>query len=198
MTSDLVYELTRGIAYRRIRHAHQKTYTTGIPFFGALLFCAIYFLIPEKNELLGKDGILSSALSLFSTLPGFYFAGLAAVATFGGADMEKDMPDPAPEIDIRHKGKMIDTKLSRRKYLSYLFSYLVVLSFLLCGIIFLINTAQPTIADWGAALSNFKWGCAVTLSSEAITVFILLFLAISLAVTTLQGLFFLAERIHQP
>lgn len=198
MFRDLGYELTRGLAYRKIRHAHQHVYTTLLPFIGAVFFTLAYALAPEKIALLGKDGILASALSVISTLPGFYFAGLAAVATFGGVEMDKDIPDPAPELLIRHRGAMIDTKLSRRKYISYLFSYLVFVSFLLCVSILILNGMQPSILAWKVAALSWMWGNLICMGSELLVVFSLMLMASSLTVATLQGLFFLSERIHQP
>lgn len=198
MSKDIVYELTRGFAYRRISHVHQSLYTTTLPVVISVIVTIIYLLVPDKAALLGKDGVLSSALSIISTLPGFYFAGLAAVATFGGIEMDKDMPDPAPHILIRHKGVMINTKLSRRKYLSYLFSYLVVISFALCCVILTMNALQPAFERFASMAIEWKWGSIALLACEGGAVLMLLLLAASLTVTTLQGLFFLSERIHQP
>lgn len=198
MFADIKYELTRGFAYRRIEHEHQAMYSRVLPLVGGILATALYIAVPDKIAILGKDGLLSSLLSIIATLPGFYFAGLAAVATFGGADMDKDMPAPAPELKMRHKGNLIKTTLSRRKYMSYIFSYLVVLSFMLCGIIVALNTVQPTINDLGQVLQRQELGWLVMASGETGVVFLISVLSASVAVTTLQGLFFLSERLHQP
>lgn len=198
MIADLRYELFRGLAYRSIEHRWQFAYTTALPISFSATITLIYWLVPEKLGLLGKDGILASALSIVSTLPGFYFAGLAAVSTFGGADMDKDMPSPAPELTIRHKGVEIKTVLSRRKYMSYLFSYLVFISFALCGLILSLNSFQPSLINLAEFVSAWKYGANVAPAGEFFCVFVLALLASSLAITTLQGLFFLSERIHQP
>ena len=198
MFSDLKYELTRGFAYRRIQHDHQAVYSTILPLIGGVLITLAYGVAPEKLSLLGKDGILASVLSVVSTLPGFYFAGLAAVATFGGAAMDTDMPDPPPTLKIRHKGVMIDGPLSRRKYMSYMFSYLVVMSFVLCVVILTLNAIQPTISSIQSSLDVWKWEWLLSGALELATVLGIALLSCSIAVTTLQGLFFLSERIHQP
>lgn len=197
MFSDLKYELFRGFAYRRIEHEYQSIYTTALPLLFGVLVTVIYVIAPEKLSLLGKDGILSGLLAILATLPGFYFAGLAAVATFGGDAMDTDMPDPAPQLEIRVKGILLKTPLSRRKYMSYIFSYLVVLSFTVCGLIVFLNAVQPTIIDIQASLDVMHLGW-ISFGAETLTALFIFLICSSIAITTLQGLFFLSERIHQP
>ena len=60
-----------------------------------------------KPALAGSNGLAGSLLTLVSTLPGFYFAGLAAVATFGNATMDREMPAPAPEVEMLIQGQRV-------------------------------------------------------------------------------------------
>jgi hypothetical protein len=142
-----------------------RTYTTWLPLFLTILTVIFYVLLPERPALVGSNGLLGSLLTLVSTLPGFYIAGLAAVATFGSATMDHEMPAPAPEVKIRVRGRLISVKLTRRLFLSYLFSYLVVLSFGLCFTLIAINALVPSIdilhafiVQW-TGMADRKIGC---------------------------------------
>lgn len=194
----LLYELKRGFAYRSIRHPEMSWYTTKLPALIAVAVLASYYLLPERPHLLGKDGLLVATLSVLSTLPGFYFAGLAAVATFGNADMDRELPHPAPEITIKVAGQPVIIKLTRRLFLSYLFSYLVVISFLLCLAILALTAATPAIVSLHADLLAQKGGSDIWLGAKLFGVAVLASLAATLTVSTLHGVYFLAEKMHQP
>ena len=198
MLKQLIYELGRGFAYRSISHSEMRTYTTWLPLALTLLAVVFYVILPVKPVLVGSSGLVGSLMTLVSTLPGFYFAGLAAVATFGSATMDHEMPAPAPEVEIRVRGKQISVHLTRRLFLTYLFSYLVILSFGLCFALMAINAFMPSIdvlqvaigrwtgAAWPWSVVKGTVGCALTFALS------------SMVVSTLHGVFFLTEKIHQP
>ena len=89
MLKQLIYELGRGFAYRRIKHVEMRTFTMWLPLALTAIGAAVYYFLPVKPALVGSNGLASNLLTLVSTLPGFYFAGLAAVATFSSATMDK-------------------------------------------------------------------------------------------------------------
>jgi hypothetical protein len=196
---DLVYELGRGFAYRRISHTEMRTYTTWLPLALTIVVIAIYMLLPVKPALVGPTGLASSLLTLVSTLPGFYFAGLAAVATFGSSTMDKEMPAPAPKVDMRVGGQTVkEIPLTRRLFLSYLFSYLVILSFGLCFALVTINALTGSIETLHTAIvpktgATWPWSTVKALVGIPLT-----FAFASMVVSTLHGVFFLTEKIHQP
>ena len=198
MFKELRYELLRGLAYREIRHQHMGKYTTWLPLSIAIIVLLVYFLLPVKPALLGKDGAIASALTLLSTLPGFYFAGLAAVATFGSSEMDKEMPDPAPKIKILTRGKLIESKLTKRQFLSYLFSYLVLVSFALCTALMVLNACENSVQLLAAKIATWAYGWWL---NEGLRLTLLGIFAMtfgSLLISTLQGVFFLTEKVHQP
>lgn len=198
MLQQLLYELSRGFAYRRIEHGGMSIYTTWLPLCLTLLAAACYLLLPIRPALVGKDGLASSLLTLMSTLPGFYFAGLAAVATFGNATMDQEMPAPAPEVDMIVGGSVVEVKLTRRLFLSYLFSYLVVLSLALCFALMALNAAAGSIDIMQTAIdvrTGTKWAWLFVKAGVGLT---LMFAFASMIVSTLHGVFFLTEKIHQP
>jgi hypothetical protein len=93
---------------------------------------------------------------------------------------------------------LVTTKLSRRQFLSYLFSYLVLLSLAVCVVILILNAAQPSIGLLRDEVITWQYGGPIWgLLRYSVCGGILALLA-SVVVTTLHGLYFLTEKIHQP
>jgi hypothetical protein len=196
---QLIYELSRGFAYRRISHGEMHTYTRWLPLALTVIAVAIYVVLPVKPALIGDKGVASNLLTLVSTLPGFYFAGLAAVATFGNTTMDHEMPAPAPKVDMLVGGQTVkDISLTRRLFLSYLFSYLVILSFGLCFALVTINALSGSIEALQAAVVHGTGATWPWFAFKALVGIPLTFAFASMVVTTLHGVFFLTEKIHQP
>ena len=196
---QLIYELGRGFAYRRIKHAEMPTFTTWLPLALTVIGAVIYYFLPVKPALVGSNGLASNLLTLVSTLPGFYFAGLAAVATFSSAMMDKVMPAPAPTADLLVGGQTRkDEPLTRRLFLSYLFSHLVIISFGLCFALVAINSLAGSIDAFQVALTSSTGALWPWLLVKSIVGLSLAFAFASLVVSTLHGVFFLTEKIHQP
>ncbi|MCJ8149094.1 hypothetical protein [Shinella sedimenti] len=198
MLRELLYELTRGFAYRQIKHPEMRKYTTWLPIFVYSIIAFVYLGLGLDFRWLGSNGVFDKLQTILSTLPGFYFAGLAAVATFGGAGMDNKMPDPTPLVNIRVRGKSISHPLTRRQFLSYLFSYLVILSLLLCLLLLCINAMAsviPNLEKYFEAMPNgpYIWWLLEFLVGSG-----LLLGFSSMLITTLHGIFFLTERMHQP
>lgn len=198
MFRELLYELTRGFAYRAIRHPDMPKYTLWLPLLVYCISITIYCGFGLDFKWLGENGVFAGLQTILSTLPGFYFAGLAAVATFGGHGMDTTMPTPTPSITIRVRGTFIPHDLSRRQFLSYLFSYLVVLSFILCLSILGINALAPTLPGFVAYMETFSYGAWLLSIVEFMVGSALLLGFCSMLITTLHGIFFLTERMHQP
>ncbi|TCV55158.1 hypothetical protein EDB97_101250 [Agrobacterium tumefaciens] len=198
MIRELLYELTRGFAYRSIQHPEMRKYTIWLPLLLSLILITVYLGLGLDFTWLGDKGVFSGLLTILSTLPGFYFAGLAAVATFGGIGMDTPLPKPAPQILIRVKGVYLPHPLSRRQFLSYLFSYLVILSFALCMVLLCLNALAPTVPDIVEHLSTYSHGLLAWSAAKFAVGFAILLGFASMLVTTLHGIFFLTERMHQP
>lgn len=164
-----------------------------------MLFGAAYFVVPDRPPLFGKDNLFGNLLSVIGTLPGFYFAALAAVATFDRPGMDNEIDGPgAPTIDVVVKGVSGPVVLTRRMLLTYLFSYLTTLSLALCALLLALNALQPTAATIKTWMLTLEYG---RLTYEVSNAFILLLVVLpvsALAVGTLHGIYFLTERIHQP
>ena len=193
-----LYELTRGFAYRRIRHPQMHWYAWTLPIAATAVVMATLYVLPVFPKMLGSDGTLAATLSIVSTLPGFYFAGLAAVATFPGLNMDRAMPFPAPILAITVAGVKADVELSRRQFLSYLFSYLVLLSFILCAAIVSLNAISASIAHLKIGVLAWENGEHYWFWFKFAVVGAITWIASNIVTATLQGMFFLSERIHQP
>lgn len=198
MLKQLTYELSRGFAYRSISHDEMRTYTTWLPLALTVFVAILYSLLPVKPILVGSNGLFGSLLTLVSTLPGFYFAGLAAVSTFGSTTMDHEMPAPAPQVEMLVLGKQVPVKLTRRLFLSYLFSYLVILSFGLCFAFMAINAFASSIDVLQAAIGRWTGAVWPWLVVKGAVCIVLTFVFASMLVSTLHGVFFLTEKIHQP
>jgi hypothetical protein len=168
-----------------------------LPLIFSVVLTVAFLLIPYPPLLLTKDGLIASNLSVISTLPGFYFAGLAAVATFNGLNMDAVMASPSPKVRTIVGGAAVDVDLSRRQFLSYLFSYLVIISFMICAISLGALAGTNSIYKLHVAIvamgSDTLWNW---IRGGSLAIYITL--CCSMVVTSLHGMFFLTERIHQP
>ena len=198
-TRDVLrYEISRGLAYRKIVHPEMVIYNWLIPSIFSAASMIFYLFLPVKPMLLGKDGAFSLSLPIFATLPGFYIAALAAVATFGGPGMDTEMPEPPPTIKIMVKGNFIDNALSRRQFMSYLFMYLVITSFALCGFLLAGSILSGSAQHFKPAILALHFGALIWELLKASAVLVAVVLCSLVAAATLQGAFFLGERMHLP
>lgn len=196
MFRQTCYEICRGFAYLKIKHKNMYIYKYLFPIIMTLillfLYIILYFTSEKHTLLIGKDSFSSSLLSVIATLPGFYFAGLAAIATFGNEAIDKEMPAPAPEIKIRDKGEKISVALTSRQFLSYLFSYLVIISLIICFILLLINGFSDEIHYVHTKIPSSIWNALKGAFSIGITLMLS-----SMTITTLHGVYFMTEKMTQ-
>jgi vacuolar-type H+-ATPase subunit I/STV1 len=191
------YELTRGFAYLHIKHRKMHVYTIVLPLIFATLIVMGYFLLPVTPKLAGGGGLLRDVLTMLGILPGFYIAALAAVTTFNSPSMDAVLPRPAPLLRVQIRGEWENIELSKRQFLSYLFSYLVVLSLALSGTVIAVVAIAPSIPT---VLS----GVPTDYLMRAKHFLAFLFLAPfsfalgSILVTTLHGIYLMTERLDQP
>lgn len=188
------YEFTRWWAYRRIIHSRMNTYVWWTPLFFTTIMVGVYALLPAKPVLAGADGLLRGLSQIFALLPGFFISALAAVATFNRPEMDEPMPGEAPRMLIRHQGRKVEIHLTRRMFLSYLFSYLAVVSIILFCVTIVSPYLYIPIANH---IRSLDISFIVTLARYSF-VFVLCYFSSSLLVTTLHGIYFLTERMHMP
>jgi hypothetical protein len=193
----LSYELSRWWAYRHIRHPKMHIYVWVMPTIIACGVTAIFFALPLRPSITGKEGLFAGIIQILVLLPGFFIAALAAVATFARPEMDETMPSPAPTI-ILNIGGELEVELTRRMFLSYLFSYLSIASLLLVA---LCIAAQLVAPSANAIIVHKYFGeyhQLIKLYAQIVTVFLTFYLCGSIFITTLHGIFFMTERMHQP
>lgn len=194
----LRYELTRWWAYRRIKDPMMRHYLWTAPLALCGIAIAAYALLPIKPNLSGQGGLLTSASQVLALVPGFFITALAAVATFNRSEMDETMPDPSPTSKIFHRGKMVEIHLTRRMFLSYLFSYLSVLAVILFATSAVAPLAYPSFALLSTVDLPFFDGEAVLLILKYGFMIIFSYFIFSLFISTLHGIYFLCERILMP
>jgi len=177
------------LKYILIRHPEKTKFDVVFPAIFACLF-SLPTISPEFRQCAVTDmDLLERSSDLLSILTGFFVAALAAVATFGGEEMNETMPG-SPPVTLRDSYGNEPEELSRRRFLSFLFGYLafVSLGLYISGFIyyglntFVITKYKP---DW--AIPSF------------IVFWVLYGLALgNLLANTLLGLFYLTDRIHRP
>lgn len=183
-----VGRLLSPLNYLRIRHETKPKYDWGLPAGLALGATIAVYILPIQPNIFGVGGVLEKFGQLLQILPGFYIAALAAISTFNKADMDERMPEDAPTLEITYRGKPFTLELTRRRFLSAMFGYLSFLSIALYITTIVANVIAPSLAIiLPASLHTyFKFGfVAFYMFGQA-----------NMLVTTLLGLYYLADRIH--
>lgn len=147
------------------------------------------FVAPGTIVVWGDKGLINGLLSFVQSLPGFYTAALAAVATFGGKEMNMVMLGDAPRMRLLHEGVLTKPlELSRRLFLSSMFAYLTALSFLLT-VAGILGTSLASSVSAMLLPAARPW-----VSGVATTVYLLFFT--QMLCVTAWGLYYLGERMH--
>lgn len=176
------------LKYLLIRHPEKTKFDLVFP-----IVFACFFLLPtlssDFRDAAAKMDILGRSSDLLSILTGFFVAALAAVATFGGEEMNEIMPGSSP-VTLRDPYRTEPEKLSRRRFLSFLFGYLAFLSLTLYLMGFVYYGLETYVIikyfpHWAGTSFVVFWG-------------IYGFALGNLLANTLLGLFYLTDRIHRP
>lgn len=184
--------LLRPFLYLRVMHG-SSTFpwmNWGLPAVAAVLILAAFGLWAPGVNAFHASGVFERLLGFIQSLPGFYLAALAAVATFNRPSLDQLMPGTPPTVEILYHGKNTLVDLTRRRFLSLIFSYLTALSIALTLVLVF---GLPIVDHIRDALSA-GW---VPLVRASIAGALLLFVA-QLVVITFWGLYYLGERMHTP
>jgi len=188
----MLKHLLKPLSYLSIEHKQKWKVDWLYPFVIAAISTGLLFYFKRLGhvELYSDGALISKLLNFVQSLPGFYIAALAAIATFNKLDIDKTMPAPAPKLDIVVQGKNIAIELTRRRFLCSMFAFLTAESIILIVLaIFGLTFSIPV-------KSLFCERYHVLLSS--IYIFIFMFLFWQMLVTSFWGLFYLGDRLHQP
>lgn len=188
----LTYHLLRPFAYWSIRFEKKWRLDWGLPLLLTALSIALITAatVHKPVPVLGDSGLLGKLLSFVQSLPGFYIAALAAIATFNRIDIDRIMPAPPPRMNVQIRGQFVAIDLTRRRFLCVLLAFLTAESLVLImgGMLGLVVGPSLKLTVGETYQRLVLYACLATY---------LVFFWQMLCVTFL-GLFYLGERIHQP
>ncbi|MFW0061158.1 MAG: hypothetical protein AB8V60_03605 [Coxiella endosymbiont of Dermacentor nuttalli] len=155
-----------------------------------------FFIEAPKNSTFSTnifDGDFTSLLSGFlQTIPGFYIAALAAIATLNSEIMDRPMLGQNPPYENlieTNPYRVVSNPVSRRRFLSSLFAYLSFVSLLLFFL--------TLVFKYFYNLNIMPVNIFVYSALYFINLFIFLFLFTQLILLTLVGLYYLGDRVHR-
>lgn len=138
---------------------------------------------------------ISSLLAGFlQTIPGFYIAALAAIATLTSPTMDRDMDGVAPtyeidSIDVDGNPIKKDEPLKRRGFLARLFAYLSFISLIAYFSILILRYIYKLDI---LAVEQLTYSIVYFICLTAFN-----FLLVQLMLLTFLGLYYLGQRIHE-
>lgn len=177
------------IDYLRISHPEKRFYDFYIPIVLTLVATLLLYVMPSSVDIVGSNGLVSIFTNLLQILTGFYIASLTAVATFDRPSMDEVMLGNPPKLRTKYRGQATMELLTRRRFLSFLFGYLSLLSFILYFVGAFSTLLIPNIIILlpKSIFPYIKFFC----------VLIYLFLVSNLLTTTLLGFYYMTEKIHR-
>lgn len=191
---DLLYQFLRPFAFMGVRGPTLHVYRLILPIVATVLSCAVEYFLPKGIELIGDKSVSDYMATFFVALPGFFIAALAAVVAFNGGDLDTEMP--SVRANIMAYGDTVYQPITLRVFLSYLFSYLTILSFVGFFVCISGSLLAPSVTEWLNHLCHpaaYGWRLACQLTFTGLIAFI----SSSVVFCTGLGLYFLAERVNQ-
>lgn len=177
---SLFAKIITPIDYLMISHNEKKWFDFLLPVIASFIIVLIINLLPKNISLIGKDSLVSLVNGILQILSGFYIASMAAVATFQKKGMDSIMDGVPPRL----RGK----KLTRRRFLTYLFGYLAFISIMLYFVGGAVQLTSTSIKEFH--LSQFGW-------LKNICLFIYLTFVCNILSTTALGMFFMIDKMHE-
>lgn len=157
------------------------------PILFSILVTFFFYLTLDLNSEKSKIFFESKGFEVLGNfilaLPGFLFAALTAVVSFGNKELDITAKVNPPINKDGHE-------ISRRRYLSNAFSYLTFLSLtLLISTVFINYSYSSNILSFG--IIYYKWGYLLTSLIYFTFVFQMLFILII-------TLYYIGDKVHQP
>lgn len=177
--------------YLAIRHPYKWRIDWLYPVLVAVATIAVLCALGAVDKVLGEDGVVSLVLGFVQSLPGFYIAALAAIATFGRADIDSVLPEPTPQIKVKFRDKENLISLTRRRFLAMLFSFLTAES-----IVLILVSIFAT--SYGGEIEAFTaFGYAVGPFVGWLFVFAYFVILYQMILATFWGLYYLGYKLHE-
>ncbi|MCP1617057.1 MULTISPECIES: hypothetical protein [Pseudomonadaceae] len=187
----LLEQLLRPFGYLAIRHPYKWRIDWLYPVVLALLTVALLACLGNLNDVVKGGGVISLVLGFVQSLPGFYIAALAAIATFGKSDIDSVLPEPTPRIKVRFRDTENLISLTRRRFLAMLFSFLTAESIVLIMIsIFSVGYGTSIVS---LSIGTIEVGFYV----GWLSVFVYFLLLHQMILATFWGLYYLGYKLHE-
>ncbi len=185
------FQITRPFGYLQIVHPTKLKVDFYVPAILSIILTLTIYFVQAEDRVWKEGGLIESLQGFIQGLPGFYIAALAVVATFGArSKMDVLIKNPQLSMKILHAGEIAIVGVTRRRFLSLLFSYLTALSIILT----IFSSLSVSISD---AVSK-RFGSVLPEWSSDLIFFIFGFFLFQLVTVTFWGLYYLADRLHQP
>lgn len=192
---DVAYQISRPFAFMSVSGPTLHVYRLTLPIVAMLVSCAAGLFLPAGLDLVGDKSVSDYMATFFSALPGFFIAALAAVVAFNGGDLDTEMPDVKLSITVH--GDKVAQPITLRVFLSYLFAYLTVLSFIGFFVCLGGSLVAPSVTELLQRITDPGVRSGWRTICELLFTGVVAFVGASVVFCTGQGLYFLAERVHQ-
>ncbi|WNN49859.1 hypothetical protein RIN58_07090 [Siccibacter colletis] len=176
---SLFAKILTPVDYLMISHNEKKWFDFILPVIASCIVVFIINVLPKNISIIGKDSLVSLVNGILQILSGFYIASMAAVATFQKQGMDRVMEGVPP--------KLRGNKLTRRRFLTYLFGYLAFISITLYFVGGAVQLTSSSIKE--LHLSQYGW-----LKNSCL--FIYLYFVCNILSTTALGMFFMIDKMH--
>ncbi|UIP27584.1 hypothetical protein [Photobacterium sp. TLY01] len=164
----------------RFEHKAKAWYDIWYPLLFTVLTVIFLFFLVDNSKI---PSLIKDINGFLGNLPGFFIAALAAIATFGNSRIDEEVGG----VRVRLKdssGELKPFPVSRRRFLSSMFSYLTGISFFIvigAHIALRIQLSNPVLEK------SLNWT----------GFFVFFFFVWQLVLTSFLGLYYLGERLHE-
>lgn len=194
----MLYLISRPFAFMGVKHPTLTPFLRFAPLVVVVVFTLVFWIMPVRPSLTGDGSLSHHMITVFAILPGFFIAALAAVSTFNRPEIDEVMPDPAPELKLRTGEHESFVPLTARMFTTHLFSYLTAVSFFSVLFFVFADLSSPSVSHLVGLVPDLFWRDMLAETLALLYLACVIWLAAKIVLTTLIGLYFLAERIHRP
>lgn len=187
----MLSQLLKPLAYLSIVHSDKKKIDWLYPLILSVLVLSILEFTRDGKYMAVEGGLVDMVLGFIQSLPGFYIAALAAVATFGKRGIDRYFPEPMPYIIRRVQAEKVPVYLTRRTFLCMLFAFLTYESILL--VLFSIGYILIGNGDYDLLVKGYDLSWPLSVLAK-LAYLLMLF---QMVIATFWGLFYLGYRIHE-
>lgn len=187
----LLGQLLRPFGYLSIQHPYKWIVDWAYPVLLSVFSVAVICLSGNQVTQYLPGSLIALILSFVQSLPGFYIAALAAIATFGRSDIDNVIPEPTPKVIVKFRGSTNIVDLTRRKFLAMLFAFLTAQSIVIVGFSILLISFGQQIYSLGTTEIN------IGLYLSGILLLLYFIMLYQMLIATFWGLYYLGYKLME-